>query len=211
MMSPWPVYVTSAGAFRSAVRSVGIRMTPVTRTVPSTKRATALSVRRAPASAVSATALIKAVISVNTASPRQSCRSPAGTHQYIAVTTARPAPHVESVLRLSRQQPRAAGVVAPQPPGSAGFLVAAAGLLAGRAAAEEAAATDGPSPARHLRCPYGWRWRRVERRTRGESRSAGSQAPASYPHDRAVDRGPERAGAAGPVPGPGRVAARART
>jgi hypothetical protein len=33
-MSPWPAYVTSAGASRSPVRSVGSRMIPVTRTVP---------------------------------------------------------------------------------------------------------------------------------------------------------------------------------
>ena len=34
MMSPWPLYVTSAAASRLSVRSVGIRMIPVTRTVP---------------------------------------------------------------------------------------------------------------------------------------------------------------------------------
>ena len=36
MMSPWPTYVTSLGASRSSVRSVGSRMIPVTRTSPST-------------------------------------------------------------------------------------------------------------------------------------------------------------------------------
>ena len=34
MIVPCPVYVTSAGASRSSVRSVGIRMIPVTRTLP---------------------------------------------------------------------------------------------------------------------------------------------------------------------------------
>jgi len=65
--------------------------------------------------------------------------------------------------------------------------------------------------ARHLRCLYGWQFRRAERRARGEPAGAGGQAPASHSHGEGADRGPQRTGTPDPLPGGGRLAARAGT
>jgi EmrB/QacA subfamily drug resistance transporter len=66
-------------------------------------------------------------------------------------------------------------------------------------------------PTRRLRCLYGWQCRRFERRARGEPAAAGSQAPAPHPHDEGADRGTHWAGTPDPLPGRGRLPARAGT
>ena len=61
----------------------------------------------------------------------------------------------------------------------------------------------------HLRCLYGRHCRGVERRARREPQLAGGQAAASHPDDEGTDRGPYRAASADPLPGRGRLTARA--
>jgi MFS family permease len=118
---------------------------------------------------------------------------------------------VLSTLAAARTGRLAAGGTAAPEALTQGYRLAF-GVGAGLAIAALLVAAVAFLPAvRHLRCLYGWQCRHVKRRARGEPAVAGNQAPPSHSHDERADRGSYRAGTSDPLPGRGRLAARAGT